>query len=194
MGWFAHDFHDAPESSGNLTYPKWQSNMAMGNLGNGGFNWKSSIHGGFSIATFDYRRVTVDMSPFLRGKSSNSGPCSLAMLNCGRMVTLMVRRYLKFILTAHMFDGIEMDLNSFPFLWPFPNSYLIASHFLVSTKGKKTVLGNFGQSKFPGFYWAKALVARSMSWEVRRQWVWDRMPLAGWKATWLLGKINVLVD
>jgi hypothetical protein len=38
------------------------------------------------------------------------------------------------------------------------------------------------------------LVARSMSWEVRRQWVWDRMPLAGWKATWLLGKINVLVD
>ena len=117
----------------------------MGNLGNGGFNWKSSIHGGFSIATFDYRRLTVDMSPFLRGKSSNSGPCSLAMLNCGRMVTLMVWRYLKFILTAHMFDGIEMDLNSFPFLWPFPNSYLLASHFLVSTKGKKrfwAILGN----------------------------------------------------
>ena len=108
--------------------------MAMGNLGNGGFNWKSSIHGGFSIATFDYRRLTVDMSPFLRGKSSNSGPCSLAMLNCGRMVTLMVWRYLKFI-----FEGCIPDRG-----WRI----IPLGNWLITHKGGITP--RFGTAK-PGF-------------------------------------------
>ena len=55
-----------------------------------------------------------------------------------------------------MFDGIEMDLNSFPFLWPFPNSYLIASHFLVSTKGKNG-FGQFWAIKVPWFLLSQGL-------------------------------------